>query len=163
MIDLVRTAIGNRYDEQILVELTNPRAPQATQIDEVRLEQGIRSAATFFEFFAQSIADPEANPQHLEVLVNGAIACLQKWGGASDGVARIDWSDWEELARAQGRVEARGHEGPYQSPEVVVEPSTNSEKFGTSRVFPEFDDRFFFDMIPTRRQSGPRYSPGRLY
>src|SRR5688572_11891060 len=90
--------VGNRYNAQQLLELTNSRNPEAVAVDTVVLGRACTAATEFFETYAQQDYDPTSQV-HIETVVAGVIAVLQRWGGASASVAPVSWSAWKDDCR----------------------------------------------------------------
>ncbi len=157
----IRAAVEARYDAQILAELTNPRSNNVATVNTVKLDQAVVSMQTYFATYVQAVFD-EDDDQHLEVGITGVIATLQKWGGSSAGVSRIDWTEWKEECRELKQVGPRGHEGPVGDADQAVSPTTKTELQGNVRHYPDFDPRYFTDQIPTRRAGHSRFNAGRL-
>jgi hypothetical protein len=132
--------VALRYPAQSLVELTNPRSPEATVLDATKMAQAVTSVEGWFRIHVQ--AEPDvADAQMLEVLVDGVIATLQKWGGNAAGVRKIKWDAWIESCKALRGIGSRAR----------LSPSTNSTQEPTppdATQKPVFDDAYYDELTP---------------
>lgn len=143
------TAVEDRYDAQILKELTNVRDPSQTSIDSTKLERACTSVQTYFATHAQEEYDATVDI-HVEVAVRGVVALLQSWGGAAQGIARIKWDAWLEEVKAVRVTRARAR----------VEPATTSqltpseEVDGGEEIRPWADRQHYRRLLPEQGTHG---------
>lgn len=136
--------VALRYPAQSLVELTNPRSPEATVLDATKMAKAVTAVTSSFQIHAQQAVDETdatLYAQQLEVLVDGVIATLQKWGGNAAGVRKIKWDSWVESCKALRGITSRAR----------ISPATNSTQEPTppdANRKPDFDDRYYDELIP---------------
>lgn len=132
--------VALRYPAQSLVELTNPREPEQTTLNATKLAQAAATVERWFRIHVQ--ADPDTGDgQHLEVLCDGVIATLQKWGGNASGIRKIKWDAWVESCKALRGI----------GPRARISPATNSTQEPTPpdpTQKPVFDDSYFDELTP---------------
>ena len=129
-----------RYPAASLIELTNPREPEAVALNATKLAQAVTSVSGWFRIHAQQEPDT-TDADHLEVLVDGVISCLQKWGGNASGVRKIKWGDWIESCHALRGIKVRSR----------IAPSTNATQEPTqpdATQKPVFDDSYYDELTP---------------
>lgn len=110
----------DRYEEQRLVELTNPNAPAATTIDEIFLARAIADTEAYFEMFV-GVEYDGADTRHVAVAVEGVLARLQilsRTGGIGKD-AKSAWKDWKEECKALRTVTARARITPVTTSTLV--------------------------------------------
>lgn len=113
-------AVVERYPDDALVGLTNPRKRNVGAIDTAR---GVAAAADiinlWFPQYVQRDYDAVHYPQHEVLAVEGVVALLWRQGGTSASVREIQWSDWVALAEAHRNVDPRAWAEPGSSSHVT--------------------------------------------
>lgn len=118
--------VQNRYDSQVLTELTNIRESDAASVDTTVLGRACDDIElAWFQQYAQQEYD-STDRKHILVAVDGVVALLQRWGGKSSRVARIEWESWIASARDLASVSSRARIVPQSSSELTPSDEVSS-------------------------------------
>lgn len=141
----IATELAARYNSQQLIELTNSRDPSQTTVNTAVRDQACTSAQTWFETYTEEAYDSTVGI-HVELVVEGVIALLQKWGGSSPTVGAVSWSAWKDDCRDMKSTRSRARITPTTNSELT--PSDENPSGGTVR--PWSDDREWSGLVPQR-------------
>lgn len=130
-----------RYSEQQLVELTNPRNPEATSIASAQLARACTAVEAYFGPFVHEVYDGTVQI-HVEVAVAGVIAMLQRWGGSSASVGQIGWDAWRDDCERVRATRARARISPQAGGSRTPTPERPDDD---GRLLPPFDSEDFRD------------------
>jgi len=138
----LETHVTNRYDDQILAEITNPRDPSATADVDAQITRACDEVeAVWFPTYVQVAYDdtlPVDGEKHVAVAVMGVVALLRLWANPKSESANKAWTQWIEIAtQAANTFGGRGRVRPTTT-------STYTHETQDARR-PEFDDSQFED------------------
>lgn len=132
----------DRYDEQLLVELTNPRDPKAEEINLSQLNIACGDVEfSHFITYAQLRYDG-TNRQHITYAVAAVAAILKHFGATRKAAAEEAWNKMVEVLRDLARVTSRKRVTPYSTSQRTRVP----EVIEGENPSP-FDDKFFEDWL----------------
>lgn len=117
-------SVREAYETEGLVNLTNPRANNATAINDDRGLSAAQEVIDLFGLYAQIEFDVTVS-SHLAVGRSGVIAVLYRRGGTSSEIAKVEWDSVfgeDGLAAKLKRTSPRGRQGP-SSNSGVTQPS----------------------------------------
>lgn len=110
-------AVKADYDQDGLVELTNPRARDAVAINDTVGLAAAQAVFNFWPIYAQAAFDSTI-PQHLSIGEMGVIAVLWDRGGSSTTISQVRWDAVFGADGAVAKVKmtaARAHAVPASS------------------------------------------------
>ena len=116
------TAVKARYDEQGLLELTNPRDVTASAADDTKGELAATGVIEWFPTYVQEEYDSTSVP-HVNMASMGVIALLFEWGGTTHKIGEMRWDKWIERARSFASTHARARISPATSVPATKNPS----------------------------------------
>lgn len=156
------TEVQARYDNQSLVELTNPRDPSGggapTTPNATKLAQAASSIQNgYFPLYVNATYD-STDALHVEIACEGVIALLFKWGGTATNVASVTWAEWVERAQALAEVDTGARDKILPTSNSSLTRSTEVEAGETVR--PAFDDDAFRQNLNPPNTTGRR--PGTM-
>lgn len=107
-------SVVSNYENEGLLNLTNPRDNGATTIDTTYGEGAAQEVIDLFPMYGQVTYDA-ANTQHVAVGRRGTIAILYERGGTSSTIASVEWGEVfgdDGMMTRLKRTGARARQGP---------------------------------------------------
>ena len=135
-----------RIPSQVLIELTNLRATNATALDSTVLAQACTSITYRFQMYAQETYS-SSNEYHIEICVHGVVGLLRMWGAGAWGPSKEFWEWFKSECEVYKAIGPRARIVPATNSPLT--PS-NEDWDASSTIRPWSDDREFYDILLRR-------------
>ena len=126
--ELWASVVANNESEGLL-NLTNPRDPNATVVDTTYGESAAQEVIDLFPLYGQ-VVYVSTDSQHVAVGRRAVLAVLYQRGGTSSTIAEVEWKEVfgdDGLLTKLKRTSARARQGPKSNSGVSQKSELNSD------------------------------------
>lgn len=123
------TSVVANYEQEGLINLSNPRNPAATTINTTYGESAAQEVIDLFPIYGQIDYDA-SDSQHVAVARRAVIAVLFERGGVSSTIAEVEWKEVfgdDGMLSKLKRTSARARQGPASNSGVTQRSELTSD------------------------------------